>query len=501
MLFPTIQFAVFFTVVLTANWLLMPHPRQWRWFMLAASYVFYGAWNWRYLGLLVATTVINQVAALAIARASADERRRRGALIAAIVGNLGILGWFKYYGFFLASAVNALAAIGVDAPLPLFQILLPVGISFFTFQAMSYTIDVFRRELEPARNMDFAVYLSFFPQLVAGPIVRGTEFLPQLRTPRDPRDVDGVRAFGLIAGGLFKKVVIANLLATTIVDQVFASPAQFSALEILFAVYGYAVQIYADFSGYTDIAIGVALLLGFRFPQNFNAPYAAVSLQDFWRRWHMTLSRWLRDYLYIPLGGSRGSEPAVYRNLMLTMVLGGLWHGAAWTFVVWGGLHGAGLAIERYVSGRRRAISPIATPVPALDPAPATSAASPASAASPGAADPPSRWSVLGRQVLTFHLVCLAWIFFRADSLGTVGTIMSRLVTAWGPAPAVTPLVVGLIALGIGVQYLPRELSPHLERGLARLRPVALAGMLAAGLLLVDALGPQGIAPFIYFQF
>ena len=254
-------------------------------------------------------------------------------MILALAGNLGVLGYFKYYDFFVTSSDNLASYVGIDMPLSLKTIVLPVGISFFTFMAISYVVDAYRGEFQPTTLEKFAVYLSFFPHLVAGPIVRPGELIPQLETPRDPRRVDTSRAFYLIATGLFKKVVIANYLASSIVDQVFATPGQHSSLEILIAVYAYAVQIYADFSGYTDIAIGIALLLGFTFPQNFDSPYAAVSVQDFWRRWHMTLSRWLRDYLYIPLGGSRGSRLLTYRNLMLTMLLGGLWHGAAWTFV------------------------------------------------------------------------------------------------------------------------------------------------------------------------
>lgn len=476
MLFPTIQFAAFFVVVLTASWLLMPRPARWKLFMLVASYVFYGAWDWRFMSLLAGSTVVNQFAAMQLAGTTSEKSRRR-VLVGAVAANLGVLAWFKYYGFFISSLTNALEPVGIQPPLPLLQIVLPVGISFFTFQALSYVIDVYRSEIEPAAPIDFAVYLSFFPQLVAGPIVRATEFLPQLRARRDPRKVDGARAFGLIIGGLFKKVVVANTLATQIVDPVFAGPDQFSALEILLAVYGYAVQIYADFSGYTDIAIGVALLLGFSFPRNFNAPYTAMSLQDFWRRWHMTLSRWLRDYLYVPLGGSHGSRTATYRNVVITMVLGGLWHGAAWTFVTWGALHGLCLAAERWHNERRSHREPsLATPE-----------------GGPG--------SRALRRLVTFHIVCIGWMFFRADSVATVGTLLARMVTAWGPAPLVTPVVVALVALGIGVQYVPRDFGVRLESAFSRLRPAYMAVGLGLSLLAIDALSPLGIAPFIYFQF
>ncbi|HEX2028842.1 MAG TPA: MBOAT family protein [Nitriliruptorales bacterium] len=469
MLFPTVEFAVFFVVVLVGGWLLMHQLTAWKLFVLAASYVFYAAWDWRYTALLAGSTILNQLTVLTIGR-QPTERRRRLALAAGIGANLGVLGWFKYYGFFVTSARNALGEFGITPPLPLLEIVLPVGISFFTFQAMSYVIDVYRDEIDAAPWLDVFVYLSFFPQLVAGPIVRGSEFLPQLRAPRDPTAIPAVHAFGLILAGLFKKVVIANALAVAIVDDVFADPGTHTALEVLAGVYGYAVQIYADFAGYTDIAIGVALLLGFRFPQNFDAPYAALSLRDFWRRWHMTLSRWLRDYLYIPLGGSRGGAASTFAALITTMVLGGLWHGAAWTFVLWGLLHGLGLAAER-------ALGQGVVSAEGMRPLEATV-----------------------RRVITFHLVCLGWIFFRAESVGDALHILARL-TATGPVDAVTPAVLLLIAIGIGFQYVPKRVGARLELAAGRMRPAAVGAMLGVGLLVVDGFGPEGIAPFIYFQF
>ncbi len=342
--------------------------------------------------------------------------------------------------------------------------------------AISYIVDTYRGELEPATFSRFAVFLSFFPHLVAGPIVRASELLPQLERPRDPRRVDTTRAYYLILTGLFLKVVIANHLATHIVDEVFAAPGQHSSLETLFGIYGYAVQIFADFCGYTNIAIGVALLLGFEFPQNFAGPYTAVSLQDFWRRWHMTLSRWLRDYLYIPLGGNRKGRLLTYRNLLVTMLLGGLWHGAAWTFVAWGGIHGIGLAVERFRQDLRRAHGR------------------------------PEPTSTLPRRVfarlLTFHVVCFAWIFFRADSFGRAWDVITQLFTAWGqPSPLVTTSVLLAIGVGIGSQYVPTAAIAGLLRGFGRLALPAQAASLAVGLMLVDTLGPPGVAPFIYFRF
>ncbi len=472
MLFPTIEFALFFLVVLTANWLLLPHRRHWKLFMLGASYVFYGAWDWRFLGLIIGSTLVNQFTAQRIA-ATEDPTARKRLISVGVALNLAALGWFKYYGFFAVSMINFLGRFGLDVPLPLLRITLPVGISFFTFQALSYVIDVYRGSEHPAPLLDFAVYLAFFPQLVAGPIVRSSEFLPQLHSPRDPKNVEAAEAFALIVGGLFKKVVVANTLATSLVDPVFANPEAFSALEVLFGIYGYAVQIYADFSGYTDIAIGVALLMGFRFPQNFDHPYRAASLQDFWRRWHMTLSRWLRDYLYIPLGGNRNGRSATYRNLLLTMVLGGLWHGAAWTFVVWGLLHGGGLAVERLLAERRgdRGVEMVETPA-----------------------------TLATKRFFTFHLVCLGWVFFRAENFSVAATVLSRLVD-FGPAPRVTPVVLLLVIGGIGVHYIPRHIRLRTRFYFGRLQPVAMAAALGVVLLFVDGLGPEGVAPFIYFQF
>ena len=478
MLFPTVTFAIFFMVVLPVNWLLIRRQTrtQWKLFMLAASYYFYAYWNVRFVFLLMASTLFNQLLGTAIHR-NRNETQRRVLLTVAVVGNLGILGYFKYYDFFVSSFQNMLDSVGVAISPSIISITLPVGISFFTFQALSYVIDIYRRQLEPTSLIDFAVYESFFPHIVAGPIVRAAEFLPQLKERHDPRRIDASKAFFLIFLGLFKKVVIANYLATEIVDRVFANPARHSALESLVAIYGYAVQIYCDFSGYTDMAIGLALLLGFRFPQNFDAPYTSENLQDFWRRWHMTLSRWLRDYLYIPLGGNRGSQLFTYRNLMLTMLLGGLWHGAAWTFVVWGGLHGFYLCAEHYRHGlreRRRL---------------------------PELRDTPLRRGL--RRFVTFQLVCLAWVFFRSESLDKAFELLGRL----GPgnwfesSPDLKFTIILAIALGIGAQYVPKEVMGRAMAAFSRLSPVTQGVVLGFALLVTNTLGPRGVAPFIYFQF
>ncbi len=472
MLFPTATFAIFFLVVLPLSWLLQLRSERWRGFIVLASFVFYAAWDWRFCFLLAFSIVWNHVLARAI-HGRSDRRARTWLLAAALAGNLGLLGYFKYYDFFVTSTSNLFAAVGVDLPLETRSIVLPVGISFFTFMGISYVVDVYRRDFEPVGLGTFAAYLSFFPHLVAGPIVRPGELIPQLAAPRDPRYVDTSRAFFLIGTGLFMKVVIANHLAAGIVDDVFGAPSQHSSLEVLVAVYAYAVQIYSDFFGYTNIAIGVALLLGFVFPQNFDAPYAATSITDFWRRWHMTLSRWLRDYVYIPLGGNRRSRIFTYRNLLLTMLIGGLWHGAGWTFVVWGGIHGTGLVAERWWRGR------------------------------PGYVE---RRLSGGRRawqrLATFHVVCFGWIFFRSDSFADAWDVLQRLVTAWGePSPLVSAGVVSAIAVGLVSQYLPRRYPLQVMAGFSRLPAPAQAAVLALALLVIHALGPEGVAPFIYFRF
>jgi alginate O-acetyltransferase complex protein AlgI len=339
-------------------------------------------------------------------------------------------------------------------------------VSFFTFQAISYVVDVKRRVIAPASTLDFAIYLSFFSHLVAGPIVRAREFLPQLTRPRDPGNVAVGAGVTLIALGLVKKVVLADFLARQVVDPVFAVPQSYAGPDVLLAVYAYAAQIYCDFSGYTDIAIGLALLLGFVFPQNFASPYRARSFREFWRRWHMTLSRFLRDFLYIPLGGNRRGRLLTARNLMLTMVLGGLWHGAAWTFVLWGAFHGACLTGEHALRGRLRLRLPGWL-----------------------------RWAV------TFHLVVLAWVLFRSQDLATAGDVFGRLVTP-GPATLWSVPVAAAVLVVIGLQLLPPRPLEGLRARVQGWHPAALGAGLAVLIAFVAATVPsQGVPPFIYFRF
>ena len=445
--------------------ILRPHPDPWKLMMVAASYLFYGWWDWRFLGLIGASTAFNWVVGEEIWKA----RFPRGLMLGfGIAVNLAMLGFFKYVDFFLESA-NTLTG----ASFPLVNILLPIGISFFTFQAISYIADIYRGRINSAYMLDFALYLSFFPQLVAGPIVRPTEFLPQLEGIHRRQGIDTGTAAWLIGRGLVKKVVISNYLAENIVDPVWSAPSAATKLELITASYGSAIQIYADFSGYTDMAIGLALMLGFRFPQNFNNPYRALSVGDFWQRWHMTLSRWLRDYLYVPLGGSRGGRYSTYRNLLLTMILGGLWHGAAWNFVVWGLMLGTLLVIERVVFSRWGQVTGMAT-------------------------DGFGR--VFGHWFVTFHLICISWILFRAPSLGEAGEFFSGLFTApLGSAPSFAAVMVIVGALVIQLVSLDR-LGQYKQKFFA-LEPIIQGGLLAVWIAVVVAAGPDGVSPFIYFQF
>jgi alginate O-acetyltransferase complex protein AlgI len=479
MLFPTITFAIFFLVVYAANWLLMPRLRLWKWFIIAVSYVFYGWWDWRFVLLLVAATLANQALGMQCARARRGGGGARAAklwLVLSVLANLATLGYFKYVDFFAVNLDHLLSSVGLGAPLPLLRILLPVGISFLVFRVLTYTIDIYRGELVPASTLDFGVYVAFFPYLLAGPIARARDFLPQLSAPRDPRSVDAGRAFILILGGLAKKMLIADYLSTHIVNGVFMSPQSFSSWETLWGILAYSVQIYCDFSAYSDIAIGISLLLGFELPENFNAPYTARTIQDFWRRWHITLSGWLRDYLYIPLGGSRKGRGRTYVNLIVTFLLAGLWHGAGWTFVFWGGMHGVGLALERARADARHARGL---------PEPGASAGARAL-----------------QRLAVFAFVSVAWVFFRAESMSAAFSVLWRLVAGLGSiGSAVTWPIVGLVVLGIGIQYFPRRLIERLEGGLASIGWAGQGAVLALALFLIATLGPQGAAEFLYFKF
>jgi alginate O-acetyltransferase complex protein AlgI len=469
MLFPTIEFGLFFAMVFPIAWGLRTYAAARKWFLVVASYTFYGFWDWRFTLLLLQCSLMNFAFGLWLDR---SKSRRKTIVSAAVVLNLTTLGFFKYYGFFISSLNSTLLWLGLGRELPLLEIVLPVGISFFTFQGMSYVIDIYRRDIPASRQpVDVLLYISFFPQLVAGPIVRAKDFLNQLYIPIEEKRIPSAFAFKLIIIGLFKKVVIANYLSTLLVDEVFQDPSRFSAVDVLFGVYGYAIQIYCDFSAYTDIAIGVAALLGYQFAQNFDSPYRATSLQNFWRRWHISLSTWLRDYLYISLGGSRHGPLKTYRNLFLTMFLGGLWHGAAWNFVIWGTLHGLALGVERWLISVFRVHYQ------------------------------PGRIYRAIQIAAVFHFVCLTWIFFRAADLDLAMELIRTLCDFEWSVSQLTPFTLALIIVGFAGQFIPNGLDERFEQGLARLPLLVQGCFLAGALMLLGSLAPEGVAPFIYFQF
>jgi alginate O-acetyltransferase complex protein AlgI len=470
MLFPTIEFALFFAVVFPVTWFLNDRNTAKKCFLVAASYFFYAAWRWDFTFILAASSVVNFGLALVLGRL-ADGRGRLPMLWLGVAFNLGVLCAFKYYNFFAASAMNLAASLGFEVAIPFFEVGLPIAISFLTFHVLSYIIDVYHRKLAPTRSLvDILLYISFFPHLIAGPIVRAKAFLEQTVHRSNPKDIRLGFAVFLIVGGLFKKVIIANYLATDFVDGVFRSPTEYSRLDLLIGMYAYAFEIYCDFSAYTDIAIGVANLLGYQFPQNFNQPYRALSVQDFWRRWHMTLSFWLRDYLYIPLGGNRLGKLRTYLNILITMGLGGLWHGANFTYVIWGFLHGGALVVERMLGitgegGHRRVPTVIS-------------------------------WFV------TFHFVCLTWVFFRAPSLDGAWAYLTTLVSGdaiW--STTVTPLVAAMLVLGAFTQIIPNDWFERLEVRYDRASLAVKVALPFAVIFLVCVASPSGLPPFIYFQF
>lgn len=467
MLFNSWEFAVFFVGVFFLYRQL--GLRQQNLLLLIASYVFYGWWDWRFLSLIWISTLVDFFVARRLGRP--ETTRRRAVLLISILTNLGLLGFFKYFNFFVESAAVLIETVGLSANLPVLRVVLPVGISFYTFQTLGYTIDVYRGRVEPERNLlTFATYVAYFPQLVAGPIERAANLLPQLNRPRV---VDSHRlATGalLILIGLTRKVAIADPLAG-IVDRAFATPEAMGSADLVLAVAAFALQIYCDFAGYSDIARGTSRMLGIELMRNFNHPYFSSDITTFWRRWHISLSTWLRDYLYIPLGGNRGSRLFTYRNLMLTMLLGGLWHGAAWTFVAWGGIHGIALVVHKVYTAAR-----------------------------PSGRTPSIPGRAVGWLVCT-TVVLFAWIFFRAQSFEAAWQMITGIAALRGGLPETAALARFLALLAvlmlIDIPQFRRDdhaamLEWHwLPRGL----------VYAAFILLIVLLVPEDDVPFIYFQF
>lgn len=462
MLFPTGIFAIFFAVVFLGHWSLVRFRPEWhRGFLLAANLAFYAFWSVE----LCAALLLVGLWAWGIGLL-AGQRRSRPWLWLGVGGTLAWLFWFKYTNFFLQEVVARLDWLGIG-PMPLLDIVLPVGVSFYVFQAISYMVDAHEGTAEPEPSpLNVLVYLTFFPHLAAGPIVRAAHFLPQLHTPPDRFRIPVVMACILILGGLFKKMVIASELATGIVDPVFRDPSAHGALDIWLATYGYTIQIFCDFSAYSDMAIGFAALLGYHFPKNFDQPFRALSLSEFWRRWHISLSSWLRDYVYIRCFG--GNRRHVGLALMATMVLGGIWHGAAWTFVIWGLVHGLALWAERLLGGQ---------------------------------ALPAGRFLRRLRWAVTFHIVVFAFVLFRAHDLAGFWAMMAGLFAFDTPNESVTWRLLALTLLGLSFHIWPADLRERIEARLRRLPPPLLGVLAGAALLLILQAGPEGVAPFIYFQF
>jgi len=481
-LFNTIDYLVFFAVVFVISWGLARYAKGWirLVFLLLVSYYFYAHWNWRYLPLIFGSSTVDFFLAKFIVTRKTDRTKRR-MLVITVALNLGLLAIFKYWNFCLENA-QLFWSLVTQEPVPpaddaLKVLLPPVGISFFTFVSMSYVIDCYRGVIKPHDSyLRYILFVAFFPHLVAGPIVRG-DLLPQFaRKPIVTRAECGEGLF-LIAVGLIKKVVISDQIAVNLVERVFHSPQSYSALEILTGLYAYSVQIYCDFSGYSDIAIGSALLLGIRFPENFNSPYKARNLADFWRRWHISLSTWLRDYLYVPLGGSRGSQWKTYRNLMVTMLLGGLWHGASWTYVFWGFLHGLGLAVTRAFQrarGKKKA------------------------GADPSLTD--HFWHVVA-VVLTFNFVAFTWIFFRSQSFAGSMAMMRRLGSFTTHHPNLPPALLALLGVSLLFHYTPAKLYRWAQRRFIDMPAPGQGLCLFLVAVLLHEAASTAAVPFIYFQF
>lgn len=485
MLFNSLNFILFF---LATAWLHFAVPVKYRWVpLLAASYFFYMSWKLEFGLLLLASTLVNYAVALRMA-ALPDKAGRKKYLLLSLAFNLGLLFVFKYFNFFSRSLAQALSAQGVSLDPPLLDMLLPVGISFYTFQVLGYVIDVYEERIPAERHPGvFALFVAFWPQLLAGPINRAKLLLPQLRQHHAfeyQRTVDGFR---LMLWGLFKKVVIADNLALH-VNEVFNHAGELHGLPVLFAALFYTIQIYCDFSGYTDVALGAARVMGFSLTENFNRPYFARSVRDFWQRWHISLSTWFRDYVYFPLGGNRVAPWRWGLNIMLTFLLSGLWHGANWTFVIWGGLHGALLVLENVTGGFQKRLADRLTPAQG------------------------SRLNTAIQVGLTMSLICLAWIFFRADSVGQALTVIRSMIPmnaegmfSGGDTPAILGLRmflfhVGLVCILIGVELAGR---PGAVRERVASWPSPARWLLySAGCWAVAISTVFGVhQEFIYFQF
>jgi alginate O-acetyltransferase complex protein AlgI len=479
MLFTQGTYFIFLLAVFFLYWLIAERVQWRKLFLLAASYVFYAQVGWPALLLLAGISTVDFLSMRAMQR-NEQPHRRKLLLALSLTTNLGVLCLFKYANFFLDSSAQAAAWCGWQVHTPQLNLLVPLGLSFFIFQSIAFVVDVYRRDAEPAESyIEHLAYIAFFPTLIAGPILRAKQLLPQLRGHVTLSAEQGGQALFLIALGLLKKIAIADYLSANLVERVFDFPERYSSLEVLAAVYGYALQIYCDFSGYSDVAIGSALLLGFTLPANFNLPYRAQDLPDFWRRWHISLSTWLRDYVFFSIAGARARRVALlYAASLVTMLLGGLWHGAQWTFVLWGLLHGLGLIVVRWwqnthsqhktaywLSGRHTVLA--------------------------------QTLSVLA----TFHFVCLTWIFFRAENFAQALAVLRQLGQFTVDTTNLNAPILLLIALGFTAHWLPERIWEKAQAGFTRLPAPAQALLLfglSVGLYFVAS---SAVAPFIYTRF
>jgi alginate O-acetyltransferase complex protein AlgI len=475
MLFNSLAFLLFISIFL----LIYPRLRlrQQNLFLLLASYFFYGWWDWRFNILLLASTLVDFITGQKI-HAARDGKLRKRWLFVSISFNLGLLCSFKYFNFFIDSAAVLLQSFGLEPHLPILRIILPVGLSFYSFQSMGYVMDIYRGRLAPEKDfLNYAVFVSFFPQLVAGPIERGAHLLPQIRKEREITKEKILTGLNLVLIGFFKKVAIADTLAP-IVDMIFARPDAMTSGQLWTGVYAFTFQIYGDFSGYTDIARGIALILGFELIENFNAPYLSRSITEFWRRWHISLSTWLRDYLYISLGGNRYGRVRTYTNLIITMFLGGLWHGAAWHFAIWGVLHGLYLTVHRMIlGGRKESIS-----------RPETIA---------------GRAGELVKIIITFHLVALTWVLFRSDSIGNAIVYLEGLILFQNMGDLQGSVMFAACLL-LALDGMQAWSGSH--TWLVDLNKVRFVKYTAAQIMFISALTAaiahfNKVTPFIYFQF
>ncbi|MDH6313161.1 alginate O-acetyltransferase complex protein AlgI [Parabacteroides sp. PFB2-10] len=455
--------------------------------VLFSLYFYYKSSGFWFILLLITATSDFYIAQGITGFTSVTKKKILVAL--SLIINLGMLAYFKYFNFLYdigVSLVNQMGHLfGNEAwqalPVKRFDIFLPVGISFFTFQSLSYVIDTYRGKLQPlTRWIDYLFYVSFFPQLVAGPIVRARDFIPQMFKPLKVTKSEFGEGLFLVFCGLFKKVVISDYISINFVDRIFDAPLLYTGFENLMGVYGYALQIYCDFSGYSDMAIGIALLLGFRFNINFDAPYQSATITEFWRRWHISLSSWLKDYLYISLGGNRKGKIRTYLNLMITMLLGGLWHGASMNFIIWGGLHGVSLAVHKFVIGRFSSFKKVGEEMSPLR-------------------------RVLGI-IFTFHLVCLGWILFRADSMQTAGEVLGQIFSHFHPE-IIGQFIAGykgvtfLMILGFVLHFTPRSWDMKARKFVTNAPLFVQALILVILIFIIIQVKSAGVQPFIYFQF